>query len=124
MISTEMKFVTEADTGPAVLAMLRAQAEHLQNRASGNEDLTLTEAQEHCQDEERANVAVSTDQVFATLLAGEDQAAVIARKLDAPLPTVRAHLVALESDGRATRSGEKRGTRWHPKARPAHPRVR
>ena len=104
----------------AQLGSLRAALSALEGPGDAELEAVAVE-HEH---EDRANVAVSTDQVFATVLAGEDQAAVIARKLDAPLPTVRAHLVALEADGRAVRSGEKRRTRWHPKARPAHPRVR
>jgi predicted Rossmann fold nucleotide-binding protein DprA/Smf involved in DNA uptake len=137
----ELKFVTEADTARDVLAMLRDQADNVEapatsRLATADNDKALHRASPHDQcgralrlvpiaeHEDRANTEVSADQVIATLLAGEEQAAVIARKLDAPLPMVRAHLVALEADGRAMRSGQKRGTKWHPKPRPAHPGVR
>ena len=56
---------------------------------------------------------VSTEDVLGALERGEDQAASIAHEFKAPLDTVRQRLRELESAGQATRTGERRSTRWH-----------
>ena len=62
---------------------------------------------------QRRKREVSSDDVLGALERGEDQAASIAREFKAPLDTVRQRLRELESAGQATRTGERRSTRWH-----------
>jgi len=55
----------------------------------------------------------STEAVFAALAEGNDQAAVIAQEFGVSTAAVRRRLEQLEEGGRVTRSGQRRGTRWH-----------
>lgn len=56
--------------------------------------------------------AVSTEAVFDAL-DGNDQAAVIAKEFGVSTAVVRHRLEQLEQAGRVSRSGQRRGTRWH-----------
>ena len=56
---------------------------------------------------------VSAIEVLEAIQQGGDQAAVIARDLNAPVEVVRQHLRALEEAGQVRRSGQRRGTRWN-----------
>ncbi len=61
---------------------------------------------------QRRRPAVSTEAVFEALNDGNDQAAVIAKEFGVATAVVRHRLEQLEQAGRASRSGQRRGTRW------------
>jgi predicted Rossmann fold nucleotide-binding protein DprA/Smf involved in DNA uptake len=56
---------------------------------------------------------VSADAVFAALRDGNDEAAQIAKEFGVSTATVGHRLKQLEDAGRVSRSGQRRGTRWH-----------
>jgi len=56
---------------------------------------------------------VSADAVFAALRDGNDEAAQIAKEFGVPTAAVGQRLKQLEEAGRVSRSGRRRGTRWH-----------
>ena len=55
----------------------------------------------------------SVDAVFDAVKDGEDQAALIAKQFGVSTTRVTSRLQELEQAGRVTRTGQRRGTRWH-----------
>jgi len=56
---------------------------------------------------------VSADAVFVALREGNDEAAQIAKEFGVSTAVVGQRLKQLEQAGRVSRSGQRRGTRWH-----------
>ena len=62
---------------------------------------------------------VSADAVFAALRDGNDEAAQIAKEFGVSTATVGQRLKQLEEAGRVSRTGQRRGSRWHAGIDPA-----
>ncbi len=56
---------------------------------------------------------VSADAVFAALRDGSDEAVLIAKEFGVSTAVVGQRLKQLEEAGQVSRSGQRRGTRWH-----------